>query len=156
PRELRVANPEALREALARLRRRQRPGKLLPAHPQLAGRPVERRERELLRDLLQASRVAPGPLLAGVLDLRRLIGGAAGGQVGAGEQDRRGDRADDEQLPPCRSAHKTTFRSRSNRHGFEPPAITVTIEALTTPPSSPGRSGVGRAGRSARRWRTRG
>ena len=74
--QLGVVDPVALGEAFAALRGRQGPGQGLAADPELAGRPVEGRERELLGEVGQVLRVAPGPGLAGVLGLGRGVGGA--------------------------------------------------------------------------------
>ena len=72
--------------------------------------------------------------LAGVLDLHRFVGGAARGGV------------DPDQGERPRSARRRRGSARGSRHS----------RALTARTSAPGRSAAARAGRSARRSRTRG
>ena len=130
PRQLLVVDPVALGEALARLRRRQRPGQRLAADAELAGGAVEGRERELLGDLPRLFGFAPGALLAGVL----------GSPARRRSRRRRGRR------------RPGPARRRSRRR----PAAAPSGSAFTGPPSARGRSGSGPAGRAGPRARTRG
>src|SRR5215213_3959305 len=113
-RELLGADVVLLAEALASLFGRQRLRQRLAADAEFAGGAVERRERELLRDLLQRAGVGPGAVHAGVTRLVRRIGGTAGGEVGADEDDRGEDRAADQELRAEVGvrAHRSTLRER--------------------------------------------
>ena len=89
PRARRRSIPYSAANSLARLGRRERDGQRLAADPQLAGGAVERRERELLRGLLDALRAratragAHGSATGG-----RLVAAAARGEIGDDERGR--------------------------------------------------------------------
>ena len=132
PRELGVADLVSLGEAFARLRRRQRPGQGLAADAQLAGGAVERRERELLGDLLAGLR-------------GRATRAACRGPGSSPARRRRRRRPGRRRPAPARPR---SSRGRAACRGR--------AAAFTAPPSARGRSGSGPAGHQGAERRTRG
>src|SRR5262249_23582302 len=122
--------------------------------PELAGRPVQRRERELLGDFLKPLRVAPGPGLARVLGLCGRVARPPRCQIDEDQHRRDRDRAEEEQL----AAVAPVDHSKSSRVArcARKNEWTLARSALTVPPSSPSRSEARLQTRAAPRGRKRG
>ena len=106
--------PYSAANSLARLAVAQRHGERLAADAELAGRSVERRERELLRGLLDALRRGPLARRARVGDRGRLVAAPAGGEVGDDEGGGGGKREQDQASATDTASARARRASRSS------------------------------------------
>ncbi len=127
----RIAQVRVVDEALPALRRGEREGQGLARDVEVAGCAVERREGDLLGDLVEAARRAPLPGLAGIVHGLRLVRRAAERKRGDDEDERGGDGAGDEG-PPAHSAHSSTLRRARpiGTSAARPKAAAIRKEAL--------------------------